>query len=54
MLHTKFRGHRCTGSEEEDFYQYGPAGHLFTIYGPAGHLGHGDQHHVHGFSFPCT
>ena len=35
MLHTKFRGNRLAGSEEEDFLR------VFTIYGHGGHLGHG-------------
>ena len=34
MLHTKFRGNRPAGSEEEDFLR------VFTIYGRGGHLGH--------------
>ena len=34
MLHTKFRGNRPAGSEEEDFLRF------FTIYGRGGHLGH--------------
>ena len=34
MLHTKFRGNRPAGSEEEDFQT------VFTIYGHGGHLGH--------------
>ena len=33
MLHTKFRGNRPAGSEE-DFLR------VFTIYGHGGHLGH--------------
>ena len=33
MLHTKFRGNRPSGSEE-DFLR------VFTIYGRGGHLGH--------------
>ena len=33
MLHTKFRGNRSAGSEE-DFLR------VFTIYGHGGHLGH--------------
>ena len=34
MLHTKFQGHRLSGSGEEDFFN------VFTIYGRRGHLGH--------------
>ena len=34
MLHTKFRGNRPAGSEEEDFKR------VFTIYGHGSHLGH--------------
>ena len=34
MLHTKSRGHRPSGSGEEDFER------VFTIYGRGGHLGH--------------
>ena len=34
MLHTKFRGNRPVGSEEEDFLG------VLTIYGHRGHLGH--------------
>ena len=34
MLHTKFRGNRPAGSEEEDLSR------VFTIYGRRGHLGH--------------
>ena len=34
MLHTKFRGNRPAGSEEEDFLR------VFTVYGCGGHLGH--------------
>ena len=34
MLHTKFRGNRPAGSEEEDFLR------VFTIYGHGGHHGH--------------
>ena len=34
MLHTKFQGHRPSGSGEEDFLR------VFTIYGRGGHLGH--------------
>ena len=34
MLHTKFRGNRPAGSEEENFRR------VFTIYGNGGHLGH--------------
>ena len=34
MLHTKFRGNRPAGSEEEDFQR------VFNIYGHGGHHGH--------------
>ena len=37
MLHTKFRGNRSTGSEEEDVSRG------FTIKGHCGHLGHVTQ-----------
>ena len=33
MLHTKFRGNRPAGSDEENFLR------VFTIYGHGGHLG---------------
>ena len=47
MLRTKFRGNRSTGSGEEDFWR------VFTIYGRLPSWSY-DQHHVHGYSFPCT
>ena len=37
MLHTKFQGHRSSGSGEEDFFK------VFTIYGHGGHVGHVTQ-----------
>ena len=37
MLHTKFQGHRCVDSGEEDFFM------VFTIYGHGGHVGHVTQ-----------
>ena len=36
MLHTKFQGHRSTGSGEEDFK-------VFTINGHGSHVGHVTQ-----------
>ena len=34
MLHTKYQGHRPSGSGEKDFKMF------FTIYGRGGHHGH--------------
>ena len=45
MLHTKFRGNRSTGSDED-------LSRIFTIYGHGGHLGHVTQMPRTNFNSP--